>query len=161
MLQPFVLNAQEKLAAAEEQPSPHPAEHSSTTVDVGDAHVQFMEGDKVEAEFEDEGWVLGAVVAARADGTVDVVFDADGHTESYDAESARAELRAAVVVPTSPVKREKPIDFTTAYNELFKERCLYSGDMSAPPQITPADIKVRLSIPSSNSPRRLEPAMRS
>jgi hypothetical protein len=109
---------------------------------VGDGHVPFAEGDKVEAEFDGEGWVMGTIVAARPDGSVDVVFDADGHTESYDAASANAELRAALVIPASPTKREKLIDFTAAYNELFKERCLFNNDMTAPPEIEPSSVKV-------------------
>ena len=80
-------------------PSVEPAQH-------GFLNQKFEVGDKVEAEFELEGWVLGTVVTARPDGSVDVHFDVDDYVESYDAESASTELRT----PEAPTTTMEDVD---------------------------------------------------
>jgi hypothetical protein len=127
------------------------------------ASVSLAVGDKVEAEFDDEGWVIGTVTQARPDGGIEVIFDADGHVETYDHTGATTELRMAqlesaplpITMPP-PKKKGKLPNFKTQFGDEMKKRTLYDDSESEVP-LAPSDIRKGLKIEAVDQTSRWFP----
>lgn len=102
------------------------------------AAVVLTKGAKVEAEFDNEGWVVGTVTAVRADGGVDVKFDADGYCETYDREGAAAELRLV----NTKKKGAKAPDFKALFAEEITKRTLFDNTVGPGNNLSSSDWKI-------------------